>query len=91
MFVSSEDRISWRPYNSASKIPALRIFGLSIAVCVVLNFVFVLTIFPAAIAMHRAVTRLLRPPAAWTAAPPRIGWGAAARAPSTAWPGNAAS
>jgi hypothetical protein len=36
-----------RRYNPASKIPALRIFGLSIAICVVLNFIFVLTIFPA--------------------------------------------
>jgi len=61
MFVTTTTSACSFASNLASKIPALRIFGLSIAICVTLNFVFVLTIFPAAISMQRSWRRLLKP------------------------------
>ena len=61
MFVTTSTSACSFASNLASKIPALRIFGLSIAICVVLNFLFVLTIFPAAISMRRSWYRLIRP------------------------------
>ena len=53
MFVTTTTSACSFASNIASKIPALRIFGLSICVCVVVNFIFVLTVFPSAMAIHR--------------------------------------
>lgn len=60
MFVTTTTSACSFASNLASMIPALRIFGFSIAVCVSLNFVYVLTIFPSALAVKRSMDNVWR-------------------------------
>lgn len=60
MFVTTTTSACSFASNLASMIPALRIFGFSIAVCVSLNFVYVLTIFPSALAVKRGMDKAWR-------------------------------